>query len=291
MRGLQALNVTSESYGKLTVPILLSKLPEDIQLIISRQKKEETWSLDNLLEALTEEITARERCAVNSKLSTEERRSSTKQPTTASALFSVDKKGPNCTYCRKSHPSSNCPNVTNIAARKQILRTSDSCFKCLKKNHLARNCASNGHCFKCPGKHHVSLCQQNNTQPTFPTPFRKQEEKIESRAGSKESEAEVSHQNYVGVNGGVLLQTARAGLASHEEPHGGIVVCLIFDTGTQRTYLTERARDAPNLVTVHKVPMMIKTFGLDNETVQICDLVRFIVKSSEGDSQYLLKLM
>ena len=30
--------------------------------------------------------------------------------------------------------------------------------------------------------------------------------------------------------------------------------------------------------------MMIKTFGQDNETVQICDLVRFIVKGSEGDS-------
>ena len=69
--GLQALDVTSESYGKLMVPILLSKLPEDIRLIISRQKKEETWSLDNLLEALKKEITARERCAVNSKLSTQ----------------------------------------------------------------------------------------------------------------------------------------------------------------------------------------------------------------------------
>ena len=62
------------------------------------------------------------------------------------------------------------------------------------------------------------------------------------------------------------------------------MVRLIFDTGSQRTYLTERARDALNLVIVRKVPMMIKTFGQDNETVQICDLVRFIVKSSEGDS-------
>ena len=52
----------------------------------------------------------------------------------------------------------------------------------------------------------MSLCQQNNTKPTFPTPFRKPEEKIESQAESKESEAEVSHQNYVGVNGGVLFR-------------------------------------------------------------------------------------
>ena len=54
------------------VPILLSKLPEGIRLIISTQRKEETWSLDNLLEALKEKITAGERCAVNSKLSTED---------------------------------------------------------------------------------------------------------------------------------------------------------------------------------------------------------------------------
>ena len=81
----------------------------------------------------------------------------------------------------------------------------------------------------------MSLCQQNNTRPTFPTPFRKPEEKIESQAESKEGEAAVSHQNYVGVNGGVLLQAARAGLASHEEPHGNIVVHLIFNTGSQHT--------------------------------------------------------
>ena len=118
----------------------------------------------------------------------------------------------------------------------------------------------------------------------LPNTFQKTEEKMESRTESKEREAEVSHQNYVGVNGGVLLQTARAGLASHEESHGGRVVRVIFGTGSQRTYLTERTRDALNLVTVRKVPMMIKTFGQDNETVQICDLVRFIVKSSEGDS-------
>ena len=91
VRGLQALDVTSESYGKLMVPILLSKLPEDIRLIISRQKKEETWSLDNLLEALKEEITARERCAVNSKLSTEERRpSNLRQPQHCSLLRRKD---------------------------------------------------------------------------------------------------------------------------------------------------------------------------------------------------------
>ena len=107
---------------------------------------------------------------------------------------------------------------------------------------------------------------------------------MESRAESKGSEAEVSHQNYVGVNGGVLLQTARVGLASHEEHHGCIVVRLIFDTGSQHTYLADRARDALHLVTVCKVPTMIKSFRQDNETVQICDLVRFIVKSSEGDS-------
>ena len=67
------------------------------------------------------------------------------------------------------------------------------------------------------------------------------------------------------------------------------MIHAIFDTGSQCTYLTERARDALNLMTVRKVPMMMKTFGQNNGTVQICDLVRFIVKGSEGDSPVLIE--
>ena len=37
IRGLQAYGITSDQYGALLVPILLSKIPEELRLIISRQ--------------------------------------------------------------------------------------------------------------------------------------------------------------------------------------------------------------------------------------------------------------
>ena len=38
----------------------------------------------------------------------------------------------NCSFCQKEHTSANCFVVTDIEARKQILRKQGRCFLCLK---------------------------------------------------------------------------------------------------------------------------------------------------------------
>ena len=43
----------------MTLSILLSKLPEDIKLVVSRQIEGENWKLDKLLEILKIEVKAR----------------------------------------------------------------------------------------------------------------------------------------------------------------------------------------------------------------------------------------
>ena len=58
MRGLQSLDVSSETYGMLLVPVLLSKIPEEIRLIIARKVKDDTLDLDTLITNLKEEIDA-----------------------------------------------------------------------------------------------------------------------------------------------------------------------------------------------------------------------------------------
>jgi len=37
VRGLKALDVTSESYGSLLMSVLLSKLPQELRLLLSRK--------------------------------------------------------------------------------------------------------------------------------------------------------------------------------------------------------------------------------------------------------------
>ena len=57
-RSLKSLGVTSESYGSLLSPVLLSKLPADTWLILSRKVKDDYCNLDGLLKVMEDEIEA-----------------------------------------------------------------------------------------------------------------------------------------------------------------------------------------------------------------------------------------
>ena len=63
VRGLKALGIDSKQYGKLLVPILMDKLPEEIRLITSRKYKD-NFDLTELVEAAKLEIEAREHCRI-----------------------------------------------------------------------------------------------------------------------------------------------------------------------------------------------------------------------------------
>ncbi len=52
VRGLRALGVASESYGALLSSVLMTKLPNELKLIVSRKVGEDEWELDGLLEAV-----------------------------------------------------------------------------------------------------------------------------------------------------------------------------------------------------------------------------------------------
>ena len=56
IRGLHALGVEAQQYGSLLVPVLLSKVPREIRLIISREFDTGNWSLDELLKVFKTEV-------------------------------------------------------------------------------------------------------------------------------------------------------------------------------------------------------------------------------------------
>ena len=62
IRGLQAFGVEAQQYGTLLVSVLLSKVPQELRLIISREFHTGNWSLDELLKVFKTEVEARERC-------------------------------------------------------------------------------------------------------------------------------------------------------------------------------------------------------------------------------------
>ena len=63
IRGLQSLSVDESTFGSLLISILLEKLPEDIKLQVTRLILSEIWDSKELLQLVSKEIEAREKCA------------------------------------------------------------------------------------------------------------------------------------------------------------------------------------------------------------------------------------
>ena len=64
VRSLGSLDVKSEHYGPLLIPIILERLPDDIKLQISRSFGNENWAIESFMEVLKREISARESCCI-----------------------------------------------------------------------------------------------------------------------------------------------------------------------------------------------------------------------------------
>ena len=63
MRGLRSLGVPSSSYGGLLSSILISKLPPELHLIVSRELTEGEWDFELMMKIIEREVEARERSA------------------------------------------------------------------------------------------------------------------------------------------------------------------------------------------------------------------------------------
>ncbi len=137
--------------------MLISKLPPDLQLLISRTVSEGEWKLDSLMKAIEDEVSARERVTNQSR-----RRNEHRPPPSATSLVSSGTTSSNtpCCYCDQLHSPGTCSKVPQIEARKQILRRSGRCFSCLRK---VRDC---GRCHTCKGRHHSSICNRLTEQVT-----------------------------------------------------------------------------------------------------------------------------
>ena len=139
VRSLKALGVDPASYGSLLSSILLSKIPQELCLIISREVPQDKWEFDAILKIIEREVEARER-AVDSSVA---KKPNARNSTTSSLLASGAKfEHGTCCYCEQDHQPSHCTRVTGIEEKKSILMKNGRCFVCLKRNHKARECRS-----------------------------------------------------------------------------------------------------------------------------------------------------
>ena len=82
---------------------MLSKLPDELHLIISRKFPKDVWNIDLLLQEFGVELEAREQAVLLTSNVSNKYQTVKPKPLTAGALFSSQdrRSSPTCSFCRK----------------------------------------------------------------------------------------------------------------------------------------------------------------------------------------------
>ena len=178
-------------------------------------------------------------------------------------------------------------NVTNLESRRKILEEKGRCFLCLRSQHLCRNCLSGMHCFKCNGSHHTSICDAESASAAY---------KGKVSTGSQSDESSVTHTSSTGTlvnigysqsKGATLLHTAQACVVQPDEEIPSHQVRLVFDSGSQRSYITENLCDALKLPVVGKDSLLIKAFDHSDARLRVCNMVQVGIRTLDGMVVYI----
>ena len=259
--------------------------------------------MDSLLKVIATEIEARERAATHS-VQPPPRRGSERTPATATTLVSgTVPTAPSCCYCHQAHTSSKCPTVTSVDARREILKRNGRCFSCLKRGNMSHDCRSSSECHKCSGRHHVSICTRviQDSSRHFSTnvaggatpPRLRNDDTVAISSGLNPNAATFTTPSTtttlcVDASKTVLLQTALADVYDPTNPQPTILVRMILDSGSQRSYITRQAKDALTLTPENKQYLSIAAFGSERSSSRLHEVVWIGVRMKHSPNMELM---
>ena len=263
VRGLQSLGIKPDQYGCLLVPVIMSKVPEDIRLIILRQFSSEKWTFEVLLKCFKQELEAREKCVAVSKSSRKEEGSKgsdhgsgnggSSRALNTNSNPSGEGSGIKCTFCKDSHPSAKCDIVKDVDSRWSLVKRKHLCFLCLRSGHGSQSCNSKTICKSCGKKHHISLCK----------------------------EAVESNGLITNVRASTLLQTAKV-KAFNPKTRKHVFVRVVFDMGSNDSYITDKLKKRLSLPTIGWQKLRISGFGGASEGSKSYPMTNLTLRSRFG---------
>jgi len=121
VRGLHALGIDYKQYGSLLIPVIMSKVPNDIRLRMVRENQGGVWDLDKLMTTLLVEVEAQE-ASESTKVTASKLPypSTSNSHSTASSLV-AGVQTIQCVYCCGNHYCASCNVVKSIRERKELL--------------------------------------------------------------------------------------------------------------------------------------------------------------------------
>ena len=172
IRALASLGKAQETYGDLLIPIILGKIPNEIQRNLPRDQISPDLTIDQLRHARQKELRMLDAGKFVNKTENKDLKSSITSPSTRVSLTIPqhriqlqDQRLPHLVFITKTHSSKHCQTVTDYQKRLEIVKKDNLCFNCLG-HHKASKCQSIKRCVNCNRKHHTSLCSKKN-QPSW----------------------------------------------------------------------------------------------------------------------------
>ncbi|XP_065899645.1 uncharacterized protein [Dysidea avara] len=279
-RNLRSLEAIGQDVNhRHFIALISEKLPQKVlyQLYMLKAEDKE-WTVSKFRQLLGKHISAMEMASLEfpqtasqpkhssgpgSSQSDNSRRNLFTFKSTASGLLAGNNKqyGPRktqakCAFCGQPHWSDECSKCITLQERREKLK--GSCYICLKRGHMSKNCAKDKICAHCGKKnnHHRSLC------PTlFPD--------SSSSSGLSSIEDTVEFQPKEMTKTNVLMQTATATVKSVQRG-SSMPVRLILDSGSQRTYVTDKLTKEIQLNLGPSESLSIATFGASQSTKLQC---------------------
>ncbi len=283
VRGLASLGVSSEQYGSMLIPIIMSKIPNEIRLVIARKNTAKVWNIDELLDTIKVEIEARE-VSEGVQSSLQSTKKHVVQPTVGAFVANggnSEKFQIRCAFCEEPHYSASCESVVGSEDRKSILRKSKRCFNCLRIGHNANICRNEKKCRHCDGRHHQSIC------PKRKPVTKKETDRTETKPKDEPKNEFCGTTTLTRVGkGSVLLQTARAYAVNGST---SIPVRILFDTGSQRSYVTDNVTRKSRLTPMKRETLNLNTFGNTKSKRQSCELFKFHIQNQKSGENMELK--
>lgn len=166
-----------------------------------------------------------------------------------------------CIFCSKpDHRSADCKEVQSIQDRKKKL--TGRCYRCFRPGHTVRDCKSKRKCYHCKRDHNQALCSN-----------------LPGNVDSQSSTFSTASQSLISKNVSSYLQTATTEISNNNHTE----TCrLILDSGSQRSYLTERMAKKLNLSTNNSDCLLIYTFGSDIPKEVLSASAEVCIRSKRG---------
>ncbi|UYV80075.1 hypothetical protein LAZ67_18001599 [Cordylochernes scorpioides] len=274
-----------EMAGVFLYPLVESSLPLDIIQVWQRNpavgygikeegaengdKSDASGRLQALMDFLRDEVKGAERMAFakenfegNSSMRAtgSQLKTPRKTPPTVSNLFGSAFKR-KCIFCqRDNHLSSRCFVASRLtpSERDQRIKEAKVCFKCLKANHLKRECRADIKCRNC-GKDHLDIfCNKIALKQGGNNSFKGEKSKVVNEGNATCTGVNMSARTCAND---ILLMTSVAKLKGAKETKE---VKVLFDTGSHYSYIKRSIVEKLGLNKIGEISLEKSLFGGGN---------------------------